>query len=57
MSALMEDLGVGPPISYEDALELLEAALAIYLPEARAERIADEEGHLVLEIYVTECPT
>ena len=57
MSTLMEDLGVGPPISDEDALELLEAALAIYLPEARAERIADEEGHLILEIYVTECPT
>ena len=57
MSALMEDLGVGPPISHEDVLELLEAALAIYLPEARVERIADTGGHPALEIQVKECPT
>ena len=57
MSALMEDLGVGPPISHEDALELLEAALAIYLPEARVERVTGDDGRALLEIQVRECPT
>ena len=57
MSALMEDLGVTQGLSREDALELLESALAIYLPEARVERTTDDFGRPALRIEVRECPT
>ena len=57
MAALMEDLGVSGTVSTEEALELLETALAVYLPEAEARRTTDDEGQLVLLIAVRDCPT
>ena len=57
MAALMEDLGVSGTVSTEEALELLEAALAIYLPEAKMRRTTDDEGHLAFMIAVRDCPT
>ena len=57
MAALMEDLGVSGTVSTEEALELLEAALAVYLPEAEARRTTDDAGQLALLIAVRDCPT
>ena len=57
MAALMEDLGVSGTVSTEEALELLEAVLAVYLPEAEARRTTDDEGQLALLIAVRDCPT
>ena len=57
MSALMEDLGISAVASREEALELLETALAVYLPEAQVERMTDDRGEPALRIGVRECPT
>ena len=57
MSAQMEAAGVGGTVSREDAFQLLEAVLAVYLPEARAARTTDDAGDPVLTIEVQECPT
>ncbi len=57
MAALMEDLGVSGTVSTEEALELLEAALAIYRPEAEMRRTTDDEGQLAFMIAVRDCPT
>ena len=53
----MEDLGVSGTVSTEEALALLEAALAVYLPEAEMRRTIDAEGQLALLIAVRDCPT
>ena len=57
MSAVMEAAGVGGAVSREDAFQLVEAVLAVYLPEARATRTVDDAGDPVLAIEVQECPT
>ncbi len=57
MAALMEDLGVSGIVSTEEALELLETALAVYLPEAEVRRTTDDEGQPELQIVVRDCPT
>jgi len=57
MSALMKDLGVEGSLSDDEALDVLEAAVAVYLPEAEVERSASERGLSALTIRVRDCPT
>lgn len=57
MAALMEDLGVRGTVSTEEALQLLELAFSVYLPEAQVRRTTDDEGQLALQICVRDCPT
>ncbi len=56
MAALMRDLGVTGPVSAEEALDLLEAAVAIYIPEALVRRAVRDDGQVDLQIIVRECP-
>ena len=57
MLGLMEDLGISEVVSEEDALELLETAVTVYLPEADVRRTAGDGGMLALQITVKDCPT
>lgn len=56
MAALMRDLGIGGPASADEALDLVEAAVAIYLPEAVVRRTVADDGQVDLQIIVKECP-
>ena len=57
MAALMEELSVSGIVSSKDALELMETAFSIYLPEAEIERTTDDLGQPALAIRVENCPT
>ncbi len=57
MAALMEDLGIIGTVSTEEALELLETALAVFLPEAEVRRTTEDEGQPELRIVVKDCTT
>lgn len=57
MAALMQDLGITGPVSRDDAFDLLETAVAIYLPEAVVRRTVADDGQVDLQIVVRECPT
>lgn len=56
MSALMKEAGAQSPLSPEEALQLVELALEVYQPAAKALRTVDEAGDAVLSIEVRECP-
>ena len=53
----MQDLRFTAPVSISEALDLLEAAFAIYLPEAVVRRTVGDDGQVDLQILVRECPT